>query len=176
MKQFPAILSIPYKGHSIRTIQRTACKMRYTRDACFLMKRADLRGKLIIGEEWKYIRVMAITLLTIIFSGSAFARIGNSARSSDLESLRCYRWTNIQSTCPRCKPVNYNCKTPVSLCNTVARYRWYNRAPVPRSGIKTDKQVLSRKHVNRHYIWSPIVGKWTQDEKNCSHPIYFFKL
>lgn len=44
------------------------------------------RGKLIISEEWKCIRVATITLLTLIFSGSAFARIGNSARSDDLES------------------------------------------------------------------------------------------
>lgn len=40
--------------------------------------------KLIIGEEWKCIRVAA-TLLTI-FSGCAFTRIGNSARYNDLES------------------------------------------------------------------------------------------
>jgi len=45
--------------------------------------------------------------------------------------------------------MNYNCKMLASLRNAVARYRYYNRTIVPRSGIKTDKQVLSRKHVNR---------------------------
>jgi len=78
MKQFP-ILLISCKGRSIQYNARCDIREMYT----FWSNGRICAGSSLLKSESAS---AVITLLTVIFSGSAFARIDNSARFSDSES------------------------------------------------------------------------------------------
>lgn len=102
-------------------------------------------GKLIIGKEWKYIRVAITALLTAVFSGSAFARVSNSVRPSDLESPSIV--IDEQTSNLRARDAS----PWITIAKRPRVYATQSRAidaiiaPVSRSGIETNKQVLCQK-------------------------------